>query len=109
MQHSAKELQYTADLLDTDATTVLASQVGAGINDLAGRRLEQAQLISAETSHMILLRYADGLALPPQGYIQVTDPDTAAVTLYVVDYIQDPRKPRPRVWTEAYCHAVRAS
>lgn len=107
-QHTASELRYTADLLLPDGATVVVSQVGAGIEDLSGRRLEQAQLISAETSHMILARYADAQALPAQGFIRVTDPGSGVVTLYVVDYAQDPRKPRPRVWTEVYCHAERA-
>jgi hypothetical protein len=107
-QHTASELRYTADLMDTDAATVLV-QVGAGIEDLSGRRLEQAQLMAAETTHMLLLRYTDGKPLPNQGYIRVTDPDTGAVVLYVVDYMQDPRIPRPRVWTEVYCHVVRSN
>lgn len=107
-QHAASELRYTVDLLGTDAATLLAS-VGAAINDLAGRRLEQAQLVSAETTHMILLRYADALSLPIQGYIRVTDPGSGVVTLYVVDYAQDPRQPRPRVWVEIYCHVERTS
>lgn len=106
-QHAAKDLRYTADLMDTDGTTVLVSQVGAGIDDLSGRSLEQAQLMSAETTHMVLLRYTDGLPLPNQGYVQVTDPGSGAVTLYIVDYVQDPRVPRPRVWTEVYCHVER--
>ena len=108
-QHAAKELRDTADLMDTDGTTVLVSQVGAGIQDLSGRRLEQAQLMSAETTHMVLLRYADALPLPNQGYLQVTDPGSGAVTLYIVDYTQDPRVPRPRVWTEVYCHVMRTN
>ena len=108
-QHAAKELRYTVDLLDTDGSTVLLAGAGAGIEDLSGRRLEQAQLMSAETTHMILLRYLDGKALPNQGYVRLTDPDTAVVTLYIVDYLMDPRQPRPRVWTEVYCHALRAN
>jgi hypothetical protein len=106
-QHSASELRYWATLLAPDGTTVLTLEVGAGIEDLSGRRLEQAQLISSETSHMVLLRYLDAQPLPPQGYVQVTDPGNGAVTLYVVDYLEDPRKPRPRVWTEVFCHVER--
>lgn len=108
-QHAAKDLRYTADLMDVDGTTVLVPQVGAGIEDLTGRRLEQAQLMSAETTHMVLLRYADGLPLPNQGYIRVIDPGSSAVTLYIVDYTQDQRVPRPRVWTEVYCHVMRTN
>ena len=108
-QHAAKDLRYTANLMSTDGTTVLAAQVGAGIQDLSGRRLEQAQLMSAETTHMILLRYLDAGALPVQGYVKVTDPGNGVVTLYVVDYLMDPRVPRPRVWSEVYCHAERTT
>ncbi len=108
-QHAAKEMRYWANILDTDGATVLVSQVGAAIEDLSGRRLEQAQLMSAETTHMILLRYADGLPLPNQGYVQVTDPGSGATTLYIVDYLLDPRAPRPRVWTEVYCHVERTN
>lgn len=105
--HQAKELRYWADILNTDGVTVLTSQVGAGVEDLSGRRLEQAQLMSAETSHMILLHYPDAAALPNQGYIRITDPGSSAVTLYVVDYLQDTRQPRPRLWIEVYCHVER--
>ena len=108
-QHAAKDLRYTVNLMDIDGSTVLVPNVGAGIEDLSGRRLEQAQLMAAETSHMVLLRYADGLPLPNQGYVQVTDPGSSAVVLYIVDYIQDPRIPRPRVWTEVYCHVMRVN
>lgn len=108
-QHTTKELRYWATLLQPDGATVITASVGAGIEDLSGRRLEQAQLISAETTHMILTHYADALALPNQGYVQVTDPGSGEVTLYVVDYIEDPRLPRPRTWTEIYCHVERAN
>lgn len=107
-QHAASELRYTVELLGPDAQTVLAS-AGAGIEDLSGRRLEQAQLQASETTHMILLRYADGLSLPIQGYVRVTDPGSGVVTLYAVDYAIDTRQPRPRVWIEFYCHATRTA
>lgn len=107
-EHAAKELRYWANLLAPDGETALTpNPVGAGIEDLSGRRLEQAQLISAETSHMVLLRYADAQPLPNQGYVQVTDPGSGVVMLYVVDYMEDPRLPRPRVWVEVYCHVGR--
>jgi hypothetical protein len=103
-QHTAKELRYDASILGPDGATVITASVGAGVEDLNGRRLEQAQLISAETSHMVLLRYPDAQALPKQGYVKVTDPGNSVVTLYVVDYTLDPRVPRPRVWVEVFCH-----
>ena len=107
--HQASEIRYGVNILGTDGVTVLAADVGAGIEDLSGRRLEQAQLISSETSHMILLWYLDALKLPNQGHIQVIDPGTGETTLYLVDYVEDPRKPRPRVWTEVYCHVERGN
>lgn len=105
-RHTASELKYTAIILDTDATTAKASAY-AGVEDLSGRRLEQAQFMSAETTHMILFRYLDGRAVPNQGYISVTDPDSSVATLFVVDFVMDPRQPRPRVWTEVYCHVTK--
>lgn len=108
-QHTASELRYTAALVDPDSTTVLVSGVGAGITDLSGHRLAQAQLENSETTHMVLLRYTDAQPLPQQGYISVVDPGNGAVTLYIVDYLSDPRMPRPRVWVEAYCHVMRTN
>jgi hypothetical protein len=105
-RHNASELKYTAIILDADASTAIASAY-AGVEDLSGRRLEQAQSVVADTTHMILFRYMDGRAVPSQGYISVTDPDTSIATLYVVDYPIDPRNPRPRVWSEIYCHATK--
>lgn len=108
-QHSASDLRYWAALLAPDGATVITPQVGAGIEDLSGVRLMQAQLESSETTHMIVLRYLDAQPLPPQGHVQLTDPGNGAVTLYVVDYLKDPRKPRARVWAEVYCHVERAN
>jgi hypothetical protein len=107
--HTAKDIRYWVALLDTDGATVLAPNVGAGIEDLSGRRLEQAQLMSSETSHLIFMRYADAVSLPQQGFVQVVDPDTGITTDYVVDYLNDPRQPRARVWVDAYCHVMRTN
>jgi hypothetical protein len=101
-QHKAKELRYWAALLAADGSTVINAAVGANVEDLAGRRLEQAQLIAAETSHMILMHAEDAAVLPAQGYVQIDG------TLYLVDYTQDPRNPRPNMWTEIYCHVERS-
>lgn len=102
-QHTAGELKYWGSILAADGATVLAANIGMGVTDLSGRRLEQAQLIASETSHMILLRNGDATALTPAGYIQVD-----GIT-YVVDYTQDPRTPRPDMWVEVYCHVERTS
>lgn len=108
-QHAALDMQYWVSLLGPDATTVISAQVGAGIEDLTGLRLQQAQLVSSETSHMILLRYLDAQPLPPQGHVLVTDPGNGETTLYLVDYVKDPRKPMPRMWAEVYCHVERTN
>lgn len=97
MTHSANELLYTADILGPDLAPRVQG-IRMGVTDLSGKRLEQAQLIAAETSHMILARAADITALDNSCYIVVSG------TTYVVDYTTDPRKPRPGVWTEIYCH-----
>jgi hypothetical protein len=101
-RHSANELIYTANILGPDGTTAVASGVPCGVEDLAGRRLEQAQLIASETSHMILMRTPDTAALTDSSYIACDG------NVYVVDYRQDPRSPRPKMWTEVYCHLERA-
>lgn len=99
--HTAGELLYTAQILGPDGSTVLASGIRAGIEDLSGRRLEQAQLIAAETSHMILFRAGDATTLTPASYVSCDG------ALYVVDYTKDPRKPRAHMWLEVYCHVER--
>jgi hypothetical protein len=108
-QHQASEMRYTADIMAPDGETVILAQCGAGIEDLEGRAVEQAQLIASRTTHKVLLWWADAVSLPDGGYLRVTDPWTGAVTLYVVDAPPlDPRKPRPRVWAEVFCHAERS-
>lgn len=100
--HTANQLEYQGNILGPDGSTVLVSGVACGVEDLSGRRLEQAQLIAAETSHMILMRTGDAALLTDAGYISVEG------TLYVVDYRQDPRNPRPKMWIEVYCHVERS-
>ncbi len=98
-RHSSSELRYTAQILGPDGVTVRASGISVGVEDLSGRRLEQAQLINSETSHMILAQRGDvGGILDSSCYI-VCDGVT-----YIVDYPKDPRVPRPNMWTEIYCH-----
>jgi len=97
--HTANELNTLANILAADGTTVLASNVAAGIEDLSGRRLEQAQLSAPETSHMILFRALDAILLTEAGYVSISG------VSYIVDYFIDPRNPRVGVWKEVYCHA----
>src|SRR4051812_42035720 len=100
--HTANQLKFRGNILAPDGVTVLTSAVPCGLEDLSGRRLEQAQLIAAETSHMILMRTGDASTLTDAGYISVEG------TLYIVDYRQDPREPRPKMWLEVYCHVERS-
>jgi hypothetical protein len=101
--HTANELRHICDILAADGTTVLASSVRNGLEDLVGKRLEQAQLVSAETSHTILLHTGDADTLTESGYIRCEG------VLYIVDYKMDPRVPRPGMWTEVYCHVERTA
>jgi hypothetical protein len=100
--HTANELLYKAQILAADAATVLAPNVGCGVSDLSGRRLEQAQLVASETTHMILMRAGDAAVLTSSSYV------STGGTLYVVDYTTDPRIPRPGMWLEVYCHVERS-
>ena len=102
---SANDLRDIVNLLATDGVTVVASNIRAGISDLTGARKEQAQLTSAETSHVILFRTEDVSALPVQGYIQ----DTVTGTVFLVDFQTDPRKPKSGMWVEVFCHAERTA
>lgn len=97
--HSSNELRTTGDVLGPDYS-FRAQGVYAGVFDLSGKRLEEAQLVTAETTHMVLFHAADVTTLDNACYLSI---DGAT---YVVDYITDPRVPRPGMWTEVYCHAV---
>jgi hypothetical protein len=99
--HSANELRHISDILASDGTTTLASGIRNGLEDLAGARLEKAQLQSAETTHMILYHAGDVTVLTESSYVRCEG------VLYIVDYKLDPRKPRPGMWTEVYCHVER--
>jgi hypothetical protein len=101
--HSSNELQYHASILGPDGATVISSGIACGIEDLSGRRLEQAQLVASETSHMILMHYGDVAALSNSGYLL-----DGEGLLYLVDYTRDPREPRAKMWLEIYCHIERS-
>lgn len=99
--HSASELKFSADILGPDSSLRI-SGIRVGVEDLTGRRLEQAQLIASETSHQILVHTGDVTTLDPSCYMVVDG------TTYVVDYLIDPfpsRAQRPGTWIEVYCHA----
>lgn len=98
--HSAGELRFSATLLGPDASTVRVTGLRVGLTDLTGRRLEQAQLIAAETSHVMVARYGDVVSQLDTSCYMVVDGIT-----YIVDYMTDPRTPRPYMWVEIFCHA----
>jgi hypothetical protein len=95
--HSASQLRFIGDILGPDSTP-RATGVRCGVDNLAGRRLEQAQLTNSEVSGMILFRAGDATLLDRSCYVVVD-----GVT-HVVDYILDPNDPRPGMWLEVYCH-----
>ena len=101
-KHTSSDLRYTAKILGADNATVLAPRVAVGVEFLSGRRLEHAQLIASETSHMIVLRSLDARQLTDAGYFDVSG------VLYVVDYLPPALSERPDQWTEVYCHVSRS-
>lgn len=102
--HSASEFRYYGNVIGPDGTSIRITGVGLGLEDLQGRRLEQAQLTKPETSHVLTFRFGDVTGqLDESCYVQVEG------VLYIVDYLRDPRNPRPNMWTEAYCHVERGN
>ena len=99
--HSAKELRYTAQVLASDADTVLVAKVAVGVEFLSGRRLEHAQLIASETSHMFVLRALDAKVVTDSCYFRVSG------VLYEIDYLAPNIDMRPGNWQEVFCHVVR--
>lgn len=100
IKHSPSELFYRADILGPDMVPRYQEQY-AGLQDLSGRRLEQAQLVSSETTHCAVFNAKDVPLLDESCYISIEG------TLYVVDYKLDPRQPRPGMWLEVYCHVAK--
>jgi hypothetical protein len=99
--HSTNELIDRCNILDSDGTTVLLSNVPCGINDVTGRRDDQQQLMTAVTQHLVVLRYSDAVHVKPSGYLQSDG------VLYIVDYPKmNINVPRPKTWAEIYCHVV---
>jgi SPP1 family predicted phage head-tail adaptor len=96
IKHNASELKYRIDVLAADGATVKVANQWAGIIDLSGRRLEQAQLVSSETTHQITIRH--NVAVDSSCFI------LSDGVRYIVDYLLDPGFPRRGVWTEIYCH-----
>lgn len=97
MVHSADELIYSADILGPDASLRI-SGVRVGVKDLVGEALEQAQLVGSKASRLIVIRTPDATTLDYSCYIVVD-----GIT-YIVDNLNDPRSPRPGMWTEVQCH-----
>jgi hypothetical protein len=95
--HTASELRFIGDILGPDSV-VRAQKVRCGVDNLSGRRLEQAQLTNSEVSAMIVFRKGDAALLDKSCYVVVD-----GVT-HVVDYLMDSNEPRPGMWLEVYCH-----
>jgi len=102
MTHTANELRTKADILDSDGVTVLASAVPAGVTNLTGNSLKQAQLEAAETTHMLIFRGPDASVLKSSGYVR------ADGVLFIVDYPAPCQLPRLGMWLEVYCHVERS-
>ena len=100
--HSANELLYRAYILAADGKTIVTSGIPCGVSDVTGRRDEQAQLSASVTQHTIVMRYADAASLTASSYVLCDD------VLYVVDFTEDPRKPRPKMWLDVFCHVERS-
>lgn len=99
MTHSANELDHIADILGPDLVA-RASGIRVGYRTLSGKRLEQAQLIASETSHMLVFHYPDVASILDNSCYVVIEGIT-----YIVDYDPiDPQIPRHNMWLEVYCH-----
>lgn len=101
--HNANELTTTANVIGPDGTGRIEG-ISAGVVDLTGKALEQSQLIASETSHRILFHTADVVGQLDTSCYIVADGGT-----YIVDYLIDPRVPRPGRWTEVFCHLVKGA
>lgn len=99
VSHSPSELFYRADILGPDMVPRHQDRY-TGIQDLTGRQLEQAQLVSSETTHCVVFQAPDVPLLDESCFIQIEE------VLYVVDYKLDPRDPRPGMWLEVFCHVA---
>lgn len=82
-----------------DLAHPLYAGVWASVEDLGGRRLEQAQLLEAETTHRFVIRYIPNMQ---SDVFVVFDQVT-----YYVDYIRDPGYPMRRRYLELLAHKVR--
>jgi len=101
--HSTNDLKFRADIIAPDGTTVLASNVYAGQEDITGARVDQQQLDNAESNHVITFRKPDAALLSRSGYVRIDG------VLFIVDYFSEPNAPRPGMWLEVYCHVERTT
>jgi SPP1 family predicted phage head-tail adaptor len=91
-------LRYKMDYLDASQTPVL-SGIAANAEDLSGRKLELAQLISAETTHRFTVRY--DAQITSDGHISFDG------SVFAIDYLRDPGEPFRKFYLEIYAHKVR--
>jgi hypothetical protein len=104
--HTASELQFNAQVLDKDATTVVIASIRCSVSDLTGSRLEKQPGISSETTHVIVVRYPDGSAITGNMYFLIEG------ILYVIDNrpldAYPDRAQRPKQWLEINAHVERS-
>jgi SPP1 family predicted phage head-tail adaptor len=95
---------YKIDVWPPDAdgqpntATPVASGLLAEVEDLAGRRLEQAQLSNVETTHMFKVWYTPAITF--DCFISF------AAAIYAIDYILDKGKPVRNMYMELYAHRI---
>jgi hypothetical protein len=99
-------LQFNAQVLDKDATTVVISAIRCSVSDLSGSRLEKQPGISSETTHVIVVRYPDGATITGNMYFLIEG------ILYVIDNrpldAYPERAQRPKQWLEINAHVERS-
>jgi hypothetical protein len=104
--HTASELQYTAQVLAKDATTVFIDAIRCSVADLSGSRLEKQPGITSETTHLIVVRYPDGSGITGDMYFVVEG------ILYILDNRPldafPERAQRPKQWLEINAHVERS-
>jgi len=98
MQPLINKMQYRVDVIAADGITVLYSGVPSGVEDLSGKRLEQAQLINNETTHLVSMVFRPNVS--ESCYILYGG------RLFAVDYLLDPGVPLRGMFLQVYAHKV---
>jgi SPP1 family predicted phage head-tail adaptor len=75
------------------------TNVAANVEDPSGRRLELAQLVSAETTHRFTVLY--DARIKSDGHVACDG------QIFVIDYLRDPGEPFRKFYLELYAHRNR--